>query len=235
MVALEGWNGLLRFVVWMSPPRARSQGAPPASGGGEGRGGGDGDDPERHFEALFKRHFDEVLRYLRRLGASSDLAVDLTQETFLRVYQSIETFRGGSALRTWIFGIAKNLWRNQVRHDQAEGRRGIEVPLPETPESGLDPSGGRRFEGWGIEPGTLEKILEEEGKRRLYDAMAHLPPRMRECMLYRVHQGLKYREIAALMGISIGTVKAQIFQAQAQLRKELGDLFDSFDLRGDGE
>lgn len=231
MFITDAWNDLLRFVFWMAPMRRPPGGVPPSGGGGGGSKGGGDDD----FEKIFRELFEPVYRHFRRLGASDQDAKDLTQETLLRVYLNIEKFRGDSSLKTWIFRIADNIWRNAGRYQRAGKRKREEVSLEGASENGPSIQADRRLEGWAVEQGALEKILEEEQKEKLYEALVRLPPRMRQCVLYRIHHGLKYRQIAERMGISIGTVKAQLSEAEKRLRAELGDYFDSFDLRDDGE
>jgi RNA polymerase sigma-70 factor (ECF subfamily) len=230
MFIVDSWNSLLRFVFWMAPTR------PPKgpSGSGSGSGNGGNDDPE-DFETIFKRYFGEVLQFFLRKGIRRETAQDLTQETFLRVYQGIREFRNESSLRTWIFSIAENVWRNAARHQNAGKRKGSEISFSATADDAPEIPEGKRFEGWGQSQETLDAILEEERKEKLYKALGGLPARMRECILARVHEDLKYREIADLMGIDIGTVKAQIYQAKERLKKELGPYFDSFDLGDDDD
>lgn len=225
MFILDSWNSPFRLVFWMAPPR-RSEGGKSRFGGGGGDAGGK--PPE--FEQVYKDHFGAVLAFLLRKGFSEEDARDLTQETFIRVYQSIGTFRAESSLRTWIFSIAANLGRNDVRSLQTEKRKGTKVSLEDGVENGL-PLGERLA---GSEPGSLDRLLADEGKRELHKAIQRMPPQMRRCILLYV-QGLKYREIAAVMKIAIGTVKAQISQAKDRLKKELGPYFDAMDWRDDGE
>lgn len=219
MFITDIWNDFFRFPAWMASLRLSSGGAPPSgSSGGSGGGSGGGG---RDFEKIFREYYEPVLRFFLRQGVSREQAKDLTQETFLRVYQNIEEFRGDSSLKTWIFSIAKNVWLNYLRWRHTEKREGEEVSLDN--------------EELKIKPEVLEKILLDEKKKKLYEAVMRLPRRMRACVWYRIYRGLKYREIAERMGISIGTVKAQLFEAEKRLRAELGDYFDSFELRDDGE
>jgi RNA polymerase sigma-70 factor (ECF subfamily) len=213
MFITDIWSDFFRFPAWMASLRRSSGG----EGGGSGSGSGDGGDED--FEKIYKEHYEPVFRRFRRLGVPHEDAQDLTNETFLRVYRNIEEFRGESSVKTWIFSIAQRVWLNYVRWRHAEKREGEEVSLQD--------------QEWRIESETLEKILEDEKKAKLYEALKSLPPRMRRCVLLRVHGNLMYREIAVLMKISIGTVKAQISQAQDRLAKELGQYFDTFDLPGD--
>jgi RNA polymerase sigma-70 factor (ECF subfamily) len=222
MFIVDSWNGLLRFVFWMAPTRPPKGGVPPSGSGGDG---GFNDDPED----FFKKHFGRVRRQLRSLGASPEDAEDLTQETFLRVYRNIETFRGEANVETWIFKIARNVWLNHVRGRKTESRSGTEVSLDDLSESGRSVV---ESQIWRSAPEPVERLLGDEKQRKLYEALGGLPTRMRQCILLRV-QDLKYREIAVLMGIDIGTVKALIYQAKERLKKELGPYFDSFDLGND--
>ncbi len=192
-------------------------------------------DLENQFRHVFETWLEPVLRLFVRRGVPREVARDLTQETFLRVYRSFGRFRGEASLRTWIFHIAGNVWRNEVRRLRAEKREGWEVSLQGLAESGPAIPADRRFEGWGGAPGALDEILADEKKKHLYTALENLPARMRRCVLLRIHGNLKYREIAVLMGTSIETVKSQLSQAQDRLERELGPYFDSFEWRGDGE
>jgi RNA polymerase sigma-70 factor (ECF subfamily) len=166
-----------------------------------------------------------VLAYFLRRGFSREDALDLTQDTFFRVYQYSEGFRGEASIRTWIHEIAKSIGDNEVRRLLTKKRKaqGNVISLEAAAEDGIAIPEDRR-------PGALEELLKEEKKRKLYEVVKKMSPRMRRCVLLRIHGNLKYREIAALMGTSIGTVKAQLAQAKDMLEKELGPYFDSFDL-----
>lgn len=237
MFSLDGRNGFLRLVLWMAPSRSSQEGARPSPKERDGpRNGAAGEsrrrplDVDDRFHEIFATYFDPVFRLFLRRGIPRESARDLTQETFLRVYRGIERFRGEASVRTWVFHIAANVWRNEVRRLRTEKREAQEVSLQALTESGPQIAADRRFAGWAGEPGALEEILEDERRKKLHEALRNLPARMRRCVLLRIHGGLKYREIAVLMGTSIETVKSQLSQAQGRLETELGHYFDSFDL-----
>jgi RNA polymerase sigma-70 factor (ECF subfamily) len=192
-------------------------------------------DPEAEFRRLFETYFGPVCAYFRRLGVREDLASDLAQETFLRVYRSLSWFRGEASHRTWIYHIAKNVWCNELRRRNAEKREGREVSLHKITEQGPALSDDLRLEGWEERRGALEAVLAEERRAKLLAALHELPKRMRQCVLLRLHHDLKYREIAVVMKISIQTVKSQLSQAQERLSRELGPYFDPLNVRGDGD
>lgn len=229
MFLVDAWNDLLRFTVWMAPARRPPAGAPPPPGGqgggsGSGSGGGGGESPD-WFREIFENEFERVLAYFLRRGFSREDALDLTQDTFHRVYLYSEGFRGEASIRTWIYEIAKSIGDNEVRRRQTKKRKaqGKVISLEAAVENGVAIPEDRQ-------PGALEELLEEERKRKLDEVINRkMPPRMRRCVMLRIHGNLKYREIAALMGTSIGTVKAQLAQAKRLLEEELGSSFDAFD------
>jgi RNA polymerase sigma-70 factor (ECF subfamily) len=148
--------------------------------------------------------------------------LDLTQETFLRAYRGIAKLRGDSDFGFWLFHIAHNIWRNELRTRSADKRQGFEVPLnndsPSSPDMASSPASPE------LDP--LSELLHGESAERLRKALDTLPPQMRRCVLLRVHQDLKYREIAALMGVSIETVKSHLYQARQQLLQKMSEYFN---------
>jgi RNA polymerase sigma-70 factor (ECF subfamily) len=190
--------------------------------------------PDEEFRRLFDRYFPSVLHFFLNRGIPYEDSRDLTQETFLRVYRSIGRFRGEASVQTWLFQIATNLWRNQVRHHKAGKREGKEVSLDGAMEKGFqlpaDPSPAGRHEP----AGPLSELLADERLQLLRRALDGLPPQMRRCVLLRIDQNLKYREIAEVMQIAIDTVKSQISQAKDRLERELGRHFDLSGFGQDG-
>jgi RNA polymerase sigma-70 factor (ECF subfamily) len=193
------------------------------------------DPPREHeaaFDRLFERHGGEVHRFFVRKGLSFDASRELTQDTFVRVYQALSEFRGESTARTWIFSIARNLYLNARRHDRAAKRKRTEIPLDDLRppvEEGApaaaalpDPSA----------PDPLDDVLRRERRERLWRAVDELPPRMRQCVRLRVAQERSYQEIADLLGVSIDTVKSQLHQAKGRLRELLGEGFDGLGVLG---
>jgi RNA polymerase sigma-70 factor (ECF subfamily) len=177
---------------------------------------------EDEFRHLFAVHFQPVFFFFLHRGFGREECRDLTQETFLRVYRSIGRFRGDASPQTWLFRIATNLWRNEVRRRMADKRDACEVSLEGAVEKGLPLAADRRLPGEAGPAGPLDGLLEDERRRKLRQALGGLPPQMRRCVLLRIDQNLKYREIAAAMQISIDTVKSQISQARERLERELG-------------
>lgn len=177
------------------------------------------------FRRRFERFFAPVYSFFLNRGIPREEARDLTQETFLRVYQSMSGFRGEASFETWLFQIATNLWRNRVRGQHAEKRAAQEVSLESAAEDGRQLPLDRPLPGVAPQTGPLEGLLAGEQRAVLRQALDDLPPRMRRCVLLRIDQDLKYREIAELLRVSIETVKSQLSQARDRLEAQVGRYF----------
>jgi RNA polymerase sigma-70 factor (ECF subfamily) len=188
---------------------------------------------DEEFRRLFSQYFQSVFLFFLRRGFPREECRDLAQETFLRVYRSIGDFRRDASFQTWLFQIATNLWRNEVRRRMAEKREGFEVSLEHEVEKGRPVPADCRLPGEGHSRTALDGLLVDERKRMMREALRALPPQMRRCVLLRIDQNLKYREIAAAMQVSIDTVKSQISQAKDRLEIALGRYFNPSDL-GEG-
>ncbi|MCB1037083.1 MAG: RNA polymerase sigma factor [Acidobacteria bacterium] len=173
---------------------------------------------EEQFERLFKVYYRPVSYYFARRGCSRDECHDLTQETFMGVYRGMESYREESSLETWLFVIAANIWRNWLRGRSTQKRSGTEVSLG---AEALSPDRSLAERLAAPDPGSLQRLLSSERYRLLVRELEALPPRMRFCFLLRFFQGLKYKEIASIMGVSLETVKSQLFQARERLRERL--------------
>ena len=166
-------------------------------------------------EELFQRYYRPVVSFFARRGFSIEESRDLAQETFLRVFKNMDSFRGESAVETWLFQIAGNLYKNTLRSLQTQKRDAQEVSLEST--AAVLELGTRETDALGA-------VLTEERSQRLHEAFKELPPQMRQAVLLRI-KDLKYREIADVMHVSIETVKAHLYQARQHLRDRLSDYF----------
>jgi RNA polymerase sigma-70 factor (ECF subfamily) len=158
------------------------------------------------------RWFDELRdplwRYLLCSGASAVDADEAVQESFLKLYQHLEKRGDQTNLRGWVFQVA----RNYVRDEQKSARRRCTVPLDDAME----------HEGRFADPRESPEhcAMGEEQTRRLHAAIAKLGPQQQECILLR-SAGLRYREIADVMGINISSVGTLVQRAVARLSEEL--------------
>ncbi len=189
-----------------------------------------GRSPEDHFQRVFERYCAPVTNYFANRGFSRQAAEDLAQETFVRVYNNIGTFRFEASFDTWLFTIVGSIWKNALRSRSALKRQADTVPLEKIVEAGEDDGSDRATEPEESGEGPLEQVLASERTQLLRRAIEELPPKMRECVVLRAMQGLKYREIADILGISIATVKSQLHDAKQRLKPSLEQHFDVFEL-----
>ena len=167
------------------------------------------------FESLFEKYAKAVYYFFLRRGFSHEESQEMAQETFYRSYRGLKRANQGSDLKAWLFTIAANVRRNEIRHRKAEKRDVQEISLDGLVE------GGRELRSQaGNDP--LKDTLENDRSRRLYSAVGELPDQMRRCLVLRIIHELKYEEIATVMQVSVNTVKSQLFQARRRLQMQLG-------------
>jgi RNA polymerase sigma-70 factor (ECF subfamily) len=176
---------------------------------------------EENSRLLFDIHRPRVFSYFARKGFSPEENQDLTQETFLRVFNAIDSFRRESRFEWWMFEIADSVYKNELRRRKANKRDGIEQSL-DVPVSAEAPAGPGLVLAAG-DPSPEEEAVRRERLARVRSALRDLPPQMRLCCVLRYERGLKYQEIATVMNISIETVKAHLHQARKKLIAMLGD------------
>ncbi len=166
------------------------------------------------FGALVARHQASIVNLARALTSDDGEADDLAQETFIRAYKAIGRFRGDSTFRTWLHRVAVNVIQSHLKKRARRWRwfgPGIdrdEAGTANRPEMSV--------------PATAE---DEAARRQMIDrALAALPPDMRIAVTLRDVQGFEYAEIAAMLGLPIGTVESRIFRARQRLRPLLAPL-----------
>lgn len=179
---------------------------------------------EANFHWLFNRHHAQILRFFRRKGFDTEDSRDLTQETFVSVYKGLKDLRQEEQFESWLFAIAHNVWCSLIESRTAQKRAVTLLPLEGEGESADRPSIGERLADRSTDP--LTAALEKEKIEKLREALQHLPQQMRRCAQLRVVHDLSYVEIAALMGVSVNTVKAHLHQAQKALRTQLSAYFE---------
>jgi RNA polymerase sigma-70 factor (ECF subfamily) len=174
-------------------------------------------DYQRSCADLYSRFRRRVSGFFAARGFSSDECDELTQETFIRVFKGIGTLKSANLFPRWLFEIAANIYRNELRRRGAAKRDAVEESI----DSLMDGGDGQRSDAVAAlsakAPGPLDGALHREQLESLRTELDRLPPQMRRCVYLRLYQDLKYREIAAVLRISIETVKAHLHQAQKRL------------------
>jgi RNA polymerase sigma-70 factor, ECF subfamily len=160
------------------------------------------------FRELYEAYGPRVKAYMMRKGADAGTAEDLAQETLLMVWRKAALYAGDKgSMTTWVFTIARNLRIDRLRR---------EVPWQELPE-------GRVAEA---SDDTLpdEALAEKQRQVRVQKALAELPPDQQEVVALAYLEGLSHSEIAARLGMPLGTVKSRMRIAYQKVRAALGDL-----------
>ena len=160
------------------------------------------------FERLVREYGDRIYRFVKRLAGERS-AEDLTQEVFIRVHRSIESYRPDGRFESWLFTIANNLCIDQAR------RRKPEASLTDVDQD-LAPE---RFASEAREP--LEDLEAEERRGAILKAVERLPFDQRQVFLLREEAGLSFREIADLTGCPLNTALGRMHYAMEALRKSL--------------
>jgi RNA polymerase sigma-70 factor (ECF subfamily) len=170
---------------------------------------------EDAYAELVDEHQRMVYQLALNLLGDHNEALDLSQEVFLRVFRTIDGFRGQSALRTWIFRIVVN----QAKNRQRWWRRRFHAQ-----QVSLDDhirSYGELPAGHFLEPDRL--LVQKQLAERLQAALDALPFDQRTAIVLREVDGLSYEEIAFSMGVPLGTVRSRLARARETLRAQLRD------------
>ena len=170
------------------------------------------------FEKLVNERSGEIYGLLYRLTENTEEARDLTQETFLRAFQSIGQFRGESDLRTWIYRIAINQARNRWRWWRRRHRDST-VSIDATDANGHSAVINKLSSGNSGNP--EHRALAHERERALRKALSGLRRVYREAVVLRDIEGFAYEEIAVALDISVGTVKSRLARGRQELRRKL--------------
>ncbi len=168
------------------------------------------------FGVLVKRYEGELFGYLRRYLGDGNLADDVFQNTFLQVFTKIGQYEPGRPVRPWLYTIATNqaidALRRQGRHQAVSlDQEREEVANTEVPQlRGLLETRG---------PGPLEQLQAEERRQLVRASVERLPEFLKQVVILAYYQGLKYRDIAEVLDIPVGTVKSRLHSALVKLHE----------------
>lgn len=165
--------------------------------------------------AYQQKIFGLSLRLLRDRGEAENVA----QEAFIKAYQALGDFRGGSSFETWITRIAVNACRDRLK------RKKLVLFFHQSPEPpGLEDEGNLQNLAASTEPDPERLLLSHEIRARLVAAVGALSARQKVAFMLKHFDEKSIPEIAQIMGLDIGTVKSHLFRAAARVRGRLADL-----------
>ncbi len=174
------------------------------------------------FDEMVLRYWDRIFAMVKQLLGNSEDAEEVTQDAFVRAHRGLENFRGDSAFSTWLYQIATNLARNKYWYWWRRKRdKSISFDQPLSGEGEITLA--------DVFPAEAQTPKEETVTRefvdRIGECMQMLNTKHREVLVLRNVQNLSYEEIAAILNISVGTVKSRIARARNGLREKMGREF----------
>lgn len=157
------------------------------------------------FERLYRLHSGKVMGLCLRMTRRRDVAEDCVQQTFIRAWRSLAAFEGRSAFGTWLHRIAVN---EVLTHERNHGTRA---------ESDSD-----AVDDVHAEPGELQRAYDAAEVMDVERALATLPPGSRHVVVLQTVYGYSHEEVAEMLGIAVGTCKAQLHRGRRLLRERMG-------------
>ena len=172
---------------------------------------------EAAFTELVRRYRHQITNYVYRIINDYETAVDLSQETFLRVYQAAERYQSSYAFSTYIYRIATNLAISELRRRKRRRLVSLTGFFQRHDQSGE----AREFDPPDAQPLPDATLVADERRRAVARAIATLPDKYRAPLVLRDVEGRSYEEIAQILAMSEGTVKSRINRARNFLRDKL--------------
>ncbi|HUX08224.1 MAG TPA: sigma-70 family RNA polymerase sigma factor [Acidobacteriota bacterium] len=156
------------------------------------------------FEQLVLRYQKPILGLILRMCGDPGEAPDIAQRVFLKAYTKLQTFRRRSSFKTWLYSIAMNLCRNELRRRK---RWGYPQQIEET--------------SVGVDPAVEDGLIGNERRQLLADGVELLPPMQKAVLVLRIYQELSFQEIGRTLGISENSAKVNFHYAVRRLREKL--------------
>lgn len=170
------------------------------------------------FDLLVLKYQHKIVNLVMRYVRDPDLALDITQEAFIKAYRALPRFRGDSAFYTWLYRIAVNTAKN---HLASARRRPMDVELDLQDPEQYDLHAKLK------ETDTPEGVtMSQELRATVEKAIDALPDDLRTAIILRELDGMSYEEIAQTMECPVGTVRSRIFRARDAIAKKIGHLVD---------
>jgi len=165
------------------------------------------------YQQLLQRYQKTVYHIVIKIIRNADDAQDLVQETFMRAFNTLESYRSEFRFSTWLCKIAANCSIDYLR------KKKIKAFSMDKPYETQDGAVEMELQDTGANP--EEYLLRKQKLVSIEEAIQTLPGKYKEVIVYRHHDDKSYEEIARILGIPIGTVKARIFRARELLKKKL--------------
>lgn len=174
---------------------------------------------ERNFEEIYRENAEKVLNLCYRMTGDEQVARDLSQDIWVKVYRNLSDFQGRAAVFTWIYRIAVNHILNYLKKEKRQRWRQIlDLNLKEafTADETLSRLTTREHS-----PDPAELLQKKEREQIVWQQILRLPEKQRVPLVLYRYDGLSYQEIARVLGISLSSVESRIHRAKKNLQKWL--------------
>jgi RNA polymerase sigma-70 factor (ECF subfamily) len=175
------------------------------------------------FEGIYEAYADSILNLAWRMTANEEVARDLTQEIFMKVYQSLDTFERRSSVYTWIYRIAVNHIYNYLKKERRKGWADV---LDKTLSEAVHEDAAEDPHPAAPEPAADRRLEDAERAEVVWRAVASLPPKYRVPIVLYHYQGMSYKDIAEASGLSMSAVETRIHRGRKKLVKLLEPWID---------
>ena len=174
---------------------------------------------ELNFQQVYSTFQPKILRYLAGMLGESE-AEDLTQEVFVKVDKALESFRGEAQLSTWIYRVATNAALDRLRSSSYKQKDRECVPVDSTDRNVPEPEDKNVWTG-EKKPDVDQQLIKQEMNSCVRGYIDQLPEDYNVVMILSEVEGLKNREIAEILEVSLDTVKIRLHRARAKLKESL--------------
>lgn len=168
------------------------------------------EDKEAILTAVYHEYSGPIHTYASRLLGSADDADDITQEVFIRAHGHLGELRDPARLKSWLYRIATNLCMDQLRR-RSRTRRIFGIAVPLGPDSDDNDHAPTREVANPASAAPIDQVAERD---HIAGALRHMPPKYAVCLMLHTAQGLSYREIAEILGISPGAAAVRLTRAR---------------------
>ena len=169
------------------------------------------------FEQLMQKYYPRILNFIYRFTGDKANAEDLTQEVFMRVYNSAARYKARSKFQTWLYTIAKNVGLNELRRS-----KNPTLSLDEMFDAGKKEIKREIKDPHGFSPD--EEIIQLEKIAKIRATINDLPEKQRIAVILKRYEGFSYAEIAATLNVSDKAVKSLLSRAKENLKNRLANL-----------
>ena len=159
------------------------------------------------FDDLVEEHQNRVYHIALKMTGNEEDAFDLSQETFLKAYRSLKSFRGEAGFGSWLYRLASNLCIDFLRKKK---RRPLQT-------ASLDDEEGRPTDLPDLRHEPQNELERKEIREKVRAGLRRLPEEQRLILVLRDVEGFSYQEISSILGVELGTVKSRIYRARARL------------------